>query len=235
MKLFSWINKSNDITDKRAGDNPTFQVHVNIIDSFNNLINENIKERLKTNGYKKKALTFYKKDKELVYVINFQKSQGNSDEQLKFYINCGIYSALIDKTIDKPGLLEPKEYECHYRVRISTLINSKEDGYKIDRLTDLESFTLKLSDDLGIVLNHFDNYKSTLDLINLMIDYNSLDYSLFDYVVLTGDDFHLRKQVNKIYELWSSESRWTRIKNDLNSRLKEHHKKQTIEEIIDNK
>lgn len=235
MKLFSWISKHNDMTDKKTGVNPALPIYENINDSFNSLINENVKQILKTTGFKKKALTFFKQGNELIYVINFQKSQGNSSELVKFYVNCGIYSALIDRTIGKSELLEPKEYECHYSVRISTLVNSKEDGYKIDRSTDLKSLAQKLSDDLGVVLRHFENYESTSDLTNLMTDYNSLDYNLFDYFILKGDEMQLRKQLQKINELWSSESRWRRIKNDLNIRLREHNKNQTIEEIIENK
>ena len=209
------------------------QVHQSVQDSFNSLINENVKGLLKSNGFKKKALTFYKQGNELVYVINFQRSQGNSSEQVKFYVNCGIYSAHIDKTIDKSELNEPKEYECHYRVRISRLVNSKEDGYKIDKSTDIKSLVLKLSDDLGVVLKHFEKYTTTSDLINLMIDYNSLNYYLFDYLILSGNKTQLKKQIQKIYDLWSSESRWIRIKNDLNNRLKEHKMNTTIEEIIE--
>ena len=235
MKLFSWINKSNDIIDNKTEDKQTFKPHENINESFSFLINEHIKEMLKTNGFKKRKLTFYKQGNELVYVINFQKSQGNSSEQVKFYINCGIYSALIDKTIGKTVLLEPKEYECNYSVRISNLTNSKEDGYKIVKSTDLKSIALKLTDELGVALKHFEKYTSTSDLIRLMTDYNCLDYNLFDYLILSGNEMQLRKQLQRIYELWSSENRWTRIKNDLNTRMKEHNKNQTIEEIIENK
>ena len=230
MKLFNWLTKQTEKTNEII---KTQQLTTK--ETLNDIISETIKPFLKDNGYGKKALTFYKKSDDLTFVINFQNSQGNSSDQTRFYINCGIYSSHIDKTIDKIELKEPKEYECHYRVRISQITNSKLDGYTIDTNTDSDKLKQSLKEDLKTTLRHFDSIKSITDLTDLMISYNCLDFTLFEYFILTSDLKNTEKQVKKIEEVWNSEVRWTRIKNDLNRILTQYNQQMTIDEILTKK
>ena len=74
-----------------------------------------LKPLFKDNGFSKSALNFYKNTPNFIYVLNFQKSSGNSSERTRFYINCGIYAPFLEATLGKEALSKPKEYECHYR------------------------------------------------------------------------------------------------------------------------
>ncbi len=199
---------------------------------FIEIISDTIKPFFKEKGYGKKALSFYKKSDDLTFVINFQNSQGNNSNQTIFYINCGIYCSHIDKTIDKIELKEPKEYECHYRVRISQITNSKFDRYIIDTTTDSEKLKQTLIEDLKISLNHFERIRTINDLTDLMISYNSLDFDLFEYFILTSELENIVKQVKKINDIWSSEGRWSSIKDNLNRILRQYKQQMTIEEIL---
>jgi len=143
-------------------------------EKFNQLIAEVVKPLLKENGFTKKGMSFYKRNADLVFLLNVQNSQGNSSEQTKFYINCGIHSTTIDKVIGRSELVEPKEYECYFKDRISSLINATDDGYLITKDTDLETLSLTLHQDLKTVLLLYNNINKTSDLTDLMINKNGL-------------------------------------------------------------
>jgi hypothetical protein len=227
MKIFGWFNKQKD--------NQINDLKIEILtpkEKFNFLISETIKPLLKKHGFGKKALTFYKQIDDLIFVINFQNSQGNSFEQTRFYINCGIYSILIDKTVDKIQLKEPKEYECHYRKRISHITKEKKDCYEIDNNTDLETLTKKVKEDILIALTHFDKVNNTNDLTDLMINENEFGNNIFDYFISTKDNENITKYIKKFANVWSNESRWNKIKNGLNEQLKENNLTTRVEEIL---
>ena len=80
-----------------------------------------VKPLFKDNGFTKNGLNFYKNTPEFIYVVNFQKSSGNTAFKTRFYVNCGIYGAFIDFATGKETVSKPKEYECHFRERISSI------------------------------------------------------------------------------------------------------------------
>ncbi len=201
-------------------------------EKFNLIISDTVKPFLKAYGFTKKALTFYKKLDNLIFVINFQNSQGNNSQLNQFYINCGIYSKTIDISTGKHELLEPKEYDCHYRVRISRITKNQIDEYKIFDTTDLETIKAKLLNDLGLTIKLFEEINSISDLTDLMIDNNCYDNKLFIYFILTNDRLNLQKQVNGLNEVFSKESCWPRIKDNLNQLLKDYNQPTTIDEIL---
>lgn len=88
---------------------------------FDELIAQ-VKPLFKDNGFTKNWLNFYKNTPEFIYVVNFQKSSGNTAFKTRFYVNCGIYGAFIDAATRKETVSKPKEYECHFRERISSII-----------------------------------------------------------------------------------------------------------------
>jgi len=56
---------------------------------FDELIAQ-VKPLFKDNGFTKNGLNFYKNTPEFIYVVNFQKSSGNTAFETRFYVNCGI-------------------------------------------------------------------------------------------------------------------------------------------------
>jgi len=49
-----------------------------------------VKPLFKDNGFTKSGLNFYKNTPEFIYVLNFQKSSGDTAFETRFYVNCGI-------------------------------------------------------------------------------------------------------------------------------------------------
>ena len=90
---------------------------------FNELIKQDIKPFLIKLGFKKKGLNFYRTTENLIYLINFQKSSGNTADTMMFYVNCGIYAAELAQIQSREILTAPKEAECHFRARMGKLLS----------------------------------------------------------------------------------------------------------------
>jgi len=206
-------------------------------EKFNQLIADTIKPFLKSYGFSKKGMNFYRRKDDLIFLFNFQNSQGNSFDQTKFYINCGIHSTNIDKVIGKVELSEPKEYECYFRNRISSIIQSKNDCYFITEETDINTLSLTINNDLKTVVAMFDNIKSTSDLTDLMIDKNGLNNyrELFKFLLFTENKKDLRHFVKQLYNTFGTEKRWTIFASNLTDLLNENNQKETLEDILKEK
>lgn len=204
---------------------------------FNQLIADTVKPLLKANGFNKKGLNFYRRKEDLIFLFNFQLSQGNSSDQIKFYINCGIHSIYIDKVIGKTAIPEPKEYDCYFRNRISSMIKSANDGYFITKETDLQTLILTINTDLKIALTMFDNVSTTSDLTNLMIAKNGLNNyrELFDFLLLTENKTGLKQFVTQLHNTFGTEKRWAIFESNLTDVLQKNKRPETIATILNGK
>lgn len=95
------------------------------------LVKEALGVPLKEAGFKKNADSWYFSNKDVVLLVNLQKSQyGN-----QYYVNGGI-------ALKSLGAAEfVKEHLCHIRFRLTSLV-SEEEGKKIESVFDLENESL---------------------------------------------------------------------------------------------
>lgn len=203
-------------------------------EKFNQLITAVVKPLLKENGFTKKGMNFYKRSDDLVFLLNFQNSHGNTAEQTKFYINCAVHSTYIDKVIGRSELVEPKEYECYFKDRISSLVNAVDDGYLITNGTDLEKLGLKLDQDLKSVLLMYGHIKKISDLTDLMINKNGLNNykELFEFLLLTDNQVDTKRFVKNLYDTFGHEKRWKIFEDNLSELLRENKRKETIADLL---
>lgn len=201
---------------------------------FIQLLSGSVKPLLKLKGFSKKGLSFYRRLADLIFIINFQNSQGNTSAQTKFYVNCGIYSMRIDEVIGKAPCREPKEYECHFRKRISALVNAAEDVYLVDAHTDLQVMGSGLLADLERVVGVFDDIHSTADLVELMIEENGLNnyLELFEFLLLTGNLNGLRLHVQTLQQTFGKERRWSIFEEQMLNVLKVHNTGESLNDIL---
>lgn len=148
-------------------------------EEFKEVINSSVKPLLKKEGYKKKALTFYKTDGELVYIINFQKSRENNHSELGFYINCGIYCKEIDLTLGNELIEQPTEGHCHFRTRVESISKKADAKFLITPKTDLERLKIKLPQVLSDVLNFYAKEAAILEDIILQMSKGGIAYETF--------------------------------------------------------
>ena len=192
---------------------------------FDELIAQ-VKPLFKDNGFTKNGLNFYKNTPDFIYVLNFQKSSGNTAFETRFYVNCGIYGAFVGAVTGKETVLKPKEYECHFRDRISSIINSKTPYYEINENTDAAALCENLASDLRAVFSFFEEIKTERNLIDLMPDRNGLAVidRLFEYLLIMHEQEILTRQALSLFEKYGNEARWKIFKRRTNDLLKKYKK-----------
>ena len=185
-----------------------------------------LKPLFKDNGFSKSALNFYKNTPNFIYVLNFQKSSGNSSERTRFYINCGIYAPFIEATLGKEVLSKPKEYECHYRARAHEIIRTAAAYYEIEPDSDMAKIYENVANDLGFVFKFLGQNNSEENLIDLMLEQNGLAAinQLYEYLLIKNKSKILISHAKKLYTKHGSEARWGKFENQINELLRKYKK-----------
>lgn len=94
------------------------------------LVKNSITPLLKSYGFKKNGDTYIKNMKNIVWVIDIQKSRWNDENELQFTFNCGIYfSALAFIYSNTPNSSIPRIAGCCIHSRIEMLSKSKLDKW----------------------------------------------------------------------------------------------------------
>ena len=183
-----------------------------------------LKPLFKDNGFSKSALNFYKNTPNFIYVINFQKSSGNSSERTRFYINCGIYGSFIEATLGKEEASKPKEYECHYRARVHEITHTAATHYEIEPDSDMAKIYKNVANDLGFVFKFLGQNNSEENLIELMLEQNGLAAinQLYEYLLIKDKSEILISHAKKLYAKHGSEARWGKFENQINELLRNY-------------
>ena len=137
-------------------------------DIFKQIINETVKPLLKDGGFNKKTLNFYKNDNGLIFLINIQKSHGNSSTELGFYINCAIHSHVIDEELGEKINEFPKEYQCQFNERIEEISKKAPEEFIINSSTNVESLQKLLKESLEDTLKYFSKITDTKSFVQFM-------------------------------------------------------------------
>ena len=185
-----------------------------------------LKPLFKDNGFSKSALNFYKNTPNFIYVVNFQKSSGNSSEHTRFYINCGIYGSFIEATLGKEALSKPKEYECHFRARVHEITRTSAAYYELEPDSDVAKIYENVANDLGFVFEFFEQNSSEANLIELMLEQNGLAAinQLYEYLLKKNKSEILISHAKKLFAKHGSEARWSKFQNQINELLRKYKK-----------
>lgn len=183
-----------------------------------------LKLLFKDNGFSKSALNFYKNTPNFIYVVNFQKSSGNSSERTRFYINCGIYGSFIEATLGKEALSKPKEYECHYRARAHEITRTVAAYYELEPDSDMAKIYENMANDLGFVFKFFEQSSSEENLIELMLEQNGLAAinQLYEYLLIKDKREILISHAKMLYAKHGNEARWEKFQNQINELLRKY-------------
>lgn len=198
-------------------------------DMFNNMIKEQVKPLMKAYQFKKKGLTFYYNMGDLCYVINFQKSMGNYWQSLRFFINCGIYSREIVERLELFTEPVPKEYKCHYRLRISNLTDKDYGHYTFNidgehiyldanqTSCDPEWIIKQVMEDLQVAIPKLLEIRNTDELIDIMLNFGGLadTTSLEHYLLKTNQVEKFQTYYDNLYKSFGHEERWQIMKQRL--------------------
>ncbi|MBP1989585.1 DUF4304 domain-containing protein [Paenibacillus eucommiae] len=182
---------------------------------FNDMIKQDVKPFLSRHGFTKKSLNFNKITENLIYMFNFQKSSGNSADNVMFYVNCGIYAAELAQIQSKEILTAPQEVECHFRARIGEIAKSVPDRFSITPDTNMDDLRKTMISALEEVIHFYDTMTSARSIV----DY----YTSGPFLHLGEESFHLLLQSKDVtaakhywealQEKYGTENRWTIFEN----------------------
>ncbi|MFB6365274.1 DUF4304 domain-containing protein [Paenibacillus elgii] len=182
---------------------------------FSDMIKQDVKPFLSKRGFVKKNLNFSKITESLIYMFNFQKSSGNSANNVMFYVNCGIYAAELAQIQSREILTAPQEAECHFRARIGEIVESVPDRFSITPDINMDDLRKTLLSGLEEVIHFYDTRTSARSIV----DY----YTSGPFLHLGEESFHLLLQSNDVtaakhylkalQEKYGMEQRWSIFEN----------------------
>jgi hypothetical protein len=196
-----------------------------LIALFDEIIKESIAPFLKKQGFKKQNLNFYKKEGEVIFMFNFQKSTSNSVDFVRFYINCGIYSQDVVHTIGEPVLPNPKEYECLYNVRIDRISGSKNKDFELVSSDEKSKsdMVIRVISELEAALYFYSSIKNHEGLVDMCIQEGTYFWrEFFQYLVLKEDTKRIKQYAKKFGDNWKGDERQSFFEDEMNKILVEN-------------
>ncbi|WP_254639700.1 DUF4304 domain-containing protein [Cohnella sp. GbtcB17] len=177
---------------------------------FNDLIKQDVKPFLAGHGFAKKSLNFSKSANGLVYIINFQKSAGNSADHVMFYVNCGIYSAELARLQSKEIQTAPQEPECHFRARIEELARAVPARFSLTDDTNMNDLRDTLLNGLDEVVQFYDTMTGARSIVDYYVagPYLHLSEESFELLLQSGDEAAARRYLEALKDKHGSENRW---------------------------
>lgn len=153
---------------------------MNLVDVYKQLL-KNIHHTLKEHGYSRKAGMFYKKYKDNLGIIGFQKSTSSSNEfGIKFTINLGVYSEAVAELLDPTNIkLKPVAWDFQWGRRIGYLLPYDDDKWwVINKETSIDLLEKEIQECLL--------YKVIPEIDKCIIDNHLLDLWIMNQLPGTG-------------------------------------------------
>ena len=116
---------------------------------FDDIVKRVVMPILKLLGFRKSAMSFHRRHRDVVQVINFQSSHGSSWDEKLFYVNVGLAFDAICHLTNREILEKPKEYECDargIRARLEMLIDGAPARWSVHINSDSEPLARQLHD-----------------------------------------------------------------------------------------
>ena len=140
---------------------------------FDQIIKRGFHEVLKPEGFKKRGNNFYRQLSDLGQIINIQKSQFYSKDQIHFTINTGIFVPEhwrgLSYNAGKELPTFPTEPECLIRKRIGSLRDQHDTWYDVDERTNEEKLIVEMRENVErYILPYFNSIKSRQDFLSVI-------------------------------------------------------------------
>lgn len=182
---------------------------------FNDMMKQDVKPFLAKHGFAKKSLNFYKSTDNLIYMFNFQKSSGNSADNVMFYVNCCIYSVELTQIQSKEILTAPQEAECHFRARMREIVESATDRFSITPDTNMDDLRNTLLSGLEEVMHFYDSMTSARSIVDYYTSgpFLHLGEESFQLLLQSNDVSAAKHYLKALQEKHGTEQRWTIFEN----------------------
>ena len=114
---------------------------------FDNIVKGSVTPVLKPLGFRKSALNYHRRHKDVVQVVNLQSSHGSTWDEKQFYVNVGLAFDAVCQLSDSEILEKPKESECSSRGtrdRLDKLLSNVPDRWSVHVNAESESVAQQL-------------------------------------------------------------------------------------------
>ncbi|WP_461102748.1 DUF4304 domain-containing protein [Spirosoma koreense] len=137
--------------------------------NFSALIRYPFHDLLKHQGYRKKRYSFYRST-QIGKLINIQKSQASTRDQINFTINLGLFSEsywqLLYNYTAQPVPIFPQVSECVLTRRSEFIVDHSDQWYSIDQETVMSELVAQMENNLTqYILPYLDAVKTLDDLL----------------------------------------------------------------------
>lgn len=163
---------------------------MNALEKYDQLYKDFVVPYFKERGFRTPASNFYIDLGDFRKIVQFQKSQFNSRDHVKFTINVGIFDKLANEEFsDRPygkKLKSPRPCDCILEKRIGGLLPAHLDKwYQLDENTSIEEVKRNLENDItNYLLPYLNQFNSLEDVVNAYI---------------TEDDLYITSRAPRIY------------------------------------
>ncbi|WP_217560604.1 DUF4304 domain-containing protein [Paenibacillus sp. GbtcB18] len=183
------------------------------------MIKQDVKPFLTEHGFARKSLNFSKTTEGLIYLFNFQKSSGNSADNVMFYVNCGIYAAELAQIQSKEIVTAPQEAECHFRARIGEIARAVPDRFAITPDTNMDDLRKTLLSGLEEVIHFYDTMTSARSIVDYYTSgpFLHLGEESFHLLLQSHDTAAAQQYLKALREKYGAENRWTIFENKYKS------------------
>lgn len=177
---------------------------------------ETINKVLRVLDFKKKASTWKREFKEVIQIVNLQRSQFS----FSFYLNLGIFIKRLEE--DKS---DPKEYECHHGNRFEFIAaedgGSKKETNEIANYLNFEDTSMTPEEKIENVeriieekiLPFFTEFDSSGPIINMKIERLRRDLAYWRSLKPLEDGWTVKTIGERIKEIESTIAKWEELRN----------------------
>ncbi|MCM3131317.1 DUF4304 domain-containing protein [Paenibacillus polysaccharolyticus] len=177
---------------------------------FKEVIKNEVKPLFARHGYAKKALNFRRVEGDLIYGFNIQKSQGNTANHVRFYINCMIHSKELAELQSMTSGGKTMGEQAHLTCRIEEIVPSAPDRYSLTPDTDPITFSKELLSDLEDAVEYMKNITSAREIVEYYMAKTALHLSeeTFHFLLQNGDTTTAQKYLQQLQAKYGAENRW---------------------------
>ena len=181
---------------------------MNPMEIFEACISNELTPNMKTLGFKKQNLNYFRNTGEIIQTFNIQRSQWNSSQHIKFTGNIGLTEpisyALINKLSKQPTQI--KHYEAQFNVRLGQITDNEDYWYELNKSNQDEVVINKFRNDIKILCRFMESYESRNALLDLIKEkekdstfiFNPID--IYGLLKVSGQDKEAKEIFRKHYK-----------------------------------
>lgn len=166
---------------------------------------------LKPRGYRKRRLVWTREAPGMLHEVTLQRSQGNSTDHLRVYVEGAVYIAGFDEAIGRTVPSSLSRVTPQHRRRFEDIVGWPAPWIDLETWSD-DELAPRLREAIAALADHFERIDSAPGLAAAKREAGAgLDLDLFAWSCATGDDAAREAQLAQAHAGFGHEDRWPRL------------------------